>query len=199
MPSFLLLRAGVLAGLLAFVSASPAQATTVLPISLPELARDAELIFQGRVIASRVEEVDGLLYTWLRFEAEEILKGQPAGREFELRFLGGESQGRYLRVAELTLPLDGERGIYFVERLQPGLVNPLLGWWQGHYRLEQGANGEESLSNIRGEWPALADPAQRNQAQRSDRSALQLQTFEGPIDPEDFKATVQRLLEETPR
>ena len=49
-----------------------------------------------------------------------------------LRFTGGTASGVELDVG-VRLPELDERGIYFVERVSPGLINPLLGWEQGHF------------------------------------------------------------------
>ena len=63
----------------------------------------------------------------------------------ELRFSGGTVNGETVEVSGLRLPEVGEQGIYFIESVSRNLVNPLLGWSQGHYLiLEDG--GERLIS-----------------------------------------------------
>lgn len=112
-----------------------AWATSIQSMSIDRLAADAALIFEGQVIAteSRVDAGSDLIYTYVTFELIDIIKGDYSAATLELRFTGGDVNGDVVEISGLTLPETGEQGIYFVESLDRNLLNPLLGWSQGHY------------------------------------------------------------------
>lgn len=121
--------------LLAAALASPAAATTVLGMDIDRIAADAELVFEGEVIGSRSyrDPRGGVIRTAVTFAVADVVKGDYGAGSLELRFTGGEVDGRATRVEGLAIPAPGERGVYFVESLSRDLVNPLLGWSQGHF------------------------------------------------------------------
>jgi hypothetical protein len=77
----------------------------------------------------------------------DILKGNAGATDIELKFLGGSLNGEVLEVNGSRLPRLGEHGIYFVESLSRDLINPLLGWSQGHYLIKTVA-GIESMTTV---------------------------------------------------
>ena len=117
-----------------------AQGASIRSLSIHDLAENAEQIFEGQVIGSRViEEADSrLIRTLVIFEIADPIKGVKEGRTVELSFLGGEIGGRGLRVSNQHIPVLGERGIYFVENSKRRQINPLVGWEQGHFLVKQG-------------------------------------------------------------
>tara|TARA_B100002003_G_scaffold247826_1_gene280187 strand:- start:2573 stop:3256 length:684 start_codon:yes stop_codon:yes gene_type:complete len=112
-----------------------ATATTVLEMDIDNIARDAELIFEGTVLVSeaRKDTNSGIIHTYVTFQIIDIIKGNYGANDLELKFMGGEVNGEIVQVSGLTIPEAGERGIYFVESLSRDLINPLLGWSQGHF------------------------------------------------------------------
>jgi len=112
-----------------------ATATTVLEMDIDDIARDAELIFEGTVLVSeaRKDTNSGIISTYVTFQIIDIIKGSYGANDLELKFMGGEVNGEVVQVSGLTIPEAGERGIYFVESLSRDLINPLLGWSQGHF------------------------------------------------------------------
>lgn len=128
--------------ILTFTS-GPVRASTLQPFTFEEMAQQAGLIFQGSVTDTREVSQDGLIYTYVRFQVEDVIKGYYPGEQVELRFLGGSENGRRLVVTDSGIPREGERGIYFVESLTASLINPLLGWSQGHYLIRSTESGEE--------------------------------------------------------
>ena len=122
-------------------------ATTLLSMSIDEVAADAELIFEGEVLLheARIEANTGMIYTYVTFAVRDVVKGTYDSPGLELRFSGGTVNGETVEVSGLRLPEVGEQGIYFIESVSRNLVNPLLGWSQGHYLiLEDG--GERLIS-----------------------------------------------------
>lgn len=112
----------------------PADGATIARIGTQELANRSELIFEGVVILVQSEVAQNQrIYTYVDFLMEDVLVGNgSAGDIITLRFTGGSVDGETLDVGVRVPDLD-ERGIYFVEQVSPGLINPLLGWEQGHF------------------------------------------------------------------
>lgn len=187
---------------LATLLAVQAHATTIQSFSFEQLADEAECIFQGRVLDVRADEgPDGLIYTWVRFRVDEVVKGA-AGGELELRFLGGEIADRKVSVSEMHLPEEGETGLYFVESLNAGLVNPLLGWWQGHFRIQRQGDGTLTVTDARGRNPASllageapSTPAGKRESLKQGRSVRDAKA----VTLDDFKQAIRERLEEPAR
>lgn len=110
-------------------------ATTILGMDIDEIANQAELIFEGEVLVreTRQDNNTGIINTYVTFQISDIVKGEFNGDSIELKFMGGTFQEQTVRVSGLTIPSEGEHGIYFVESLNLDLINPLLGWSQGHF------------------------------------------------------------------
>ena len=125
----------LLAGLV--LAASVAQATTVRQMSFSEVVSEAELIAVGTVTAVRDtwDAELGTPFTEVTFSNLEVLKGVVGGEELTLRFLGGRApDGTTLVVAGMPRFVAGDRAAVFAAG--NGLeACPLVGWWQGLYRL----------------------------------------------------------------
>lgn len=141
--------AGVFSVLCWFTLTQSATASTILGIDVDQLVADAEFIFEGQVIhrETRQEQVSGLINTYVTFSVIDVIKGDYAGDSLELKFMGGVFNGQIVEVSGLVIPADGEEGIYFVESLDTDMLNPLLGWSQGHYLIvEEG--GERRMNTV---------------------------------------------------
>ena len=133
--------------LIAFFSLGSAQASTVLRMDFGEVVESAELVFEGRVTALQAQRIaDGSIHTFVTFQINEIIKGEFASDTIELRFLGGQVGTRGLQVGDMRMPEMGETGIYFVETLRDFQVNPLVGWAQGHFLIEEIGNGDSVVT-----------------------------------------------------
>ena len=120
---------------------SPLGATTILGMNIDEVAQGAELIFEGKVVEHNVREnAAGMIVTYVTFRIEELIKG-------ELKFTGGRLGGQIMEISGLRIPSPNEEGIYFVESVNRNLVNPLLGWSQGHYLIYE-ESGERRVSTV---------------------------------------------------
>ncbi|WP_457673350.1 hypothetical protein [Thiolapillus sp.] len=110
-------------------------ASSIKQADMAEITRDARLIFEGRVIGTRVEQAPGsrAIHTWVRFEVLDVIKGDYSAPVIELSFLGGTRGDLTVKVSDMQIPAMGEHGIYFVEDTGRRLVNPLVGWAQGHF------------------------------------------------------------------
>jgi len=118
--------------LFAFSSAS---ATTILGMDIDKVAADAEFVFEGSVINSetRQDSNSGIISTYVTFLINDIIKGDYSGESVELKFMGGAFNGQIVQVSGMRIPEMAEQGIYFVESMSRDLINPLIGWSQGHF------------------------------------------------------------------
>ena len=77
----------------------------------------------------------GGIYTFVKFQVRDVIVGNKnVDEQLELRFTGGIVDDIAVDVG-VRIPKDGESGVYFVERVRVGLINPLLGWDQGHFTI----------------------------------------------------------------
>jgi len=129
--------------------AASAYGTTLISLSVNSLSEQAEFVFEGEVISVEAQRSGnrGLVNTYVTFRVIDILKGNAGATDIELKFLGGSLNGEVLEVNGSRLPRLGEHGIYFVESLSRDLINPLLGWSQGHYLIKTVA-GIESMTTV---------------------------------------------------
>lgn len=126
---------------------------TILQISSDTLVNDAALIFEGEVTAAgSTLDDNGYIFTNVEFIVTDVLTNNPdVGETITLIFLGGTIDGRTMDVGS-TIPSVGEKGVYFVEDLNTIMINPLIGWSQGHFTIdEQGmvrAGNAEVVQNV---------------------------------------------------
>ncbi len=188
----------------------PVQATTLLSLPIDEVAARAELIFEGEVLAHSPQRdpFSGQIYTTVSFSVQELIKGDYADAILELRFSGGSVGNERLEIPGLTLPAVGETGIYFIESVSQNMINPLLGWSQGHYLIsEQGGqrliqtNSGQAILEVQA---ATAVPATIRRPQRlidgGSDAAEGIVTGESalsqsqPLTAEQFKSRIRSLL-----
>ena len=119
--------------------ATGTNATTILGMDIDKVANDAELIFEGEVILheTRQNSNTGIIHTYVTFTVHDVVKGDFSADTIELKFAGGTFMGQIVEVRGLKIPKEGENGIYFVESTSRDLLNPLIGWSQGHFIIEQ--------------------------------------------------------------
>lgn len=113
-------------------------ATTLMGMDIDDIAQRAELIFEGEVIdrQAQLDSNSGIINTFFTFRVIDLIKGDLGGNNLELKFAGGELNGEIVEVSGSTLPMMGEAGIYFVESASRDMLNPLLGWSQGHFLIK---------------------------------------------------------------
>ena len=119
--------------------ATGTNATTILGMDIDKVANDAELIFEGELILheTRQNSNTGIIHTYVTFTVHDVVKGDFSADTIELKFAGGTFMGQIVEVRGLKIPKEGENGIYFVESTSRDLLNPLIGWSQGHFIIEQ--------------------------------------------------------------
>jgi len=134
---------------------SSASATTILGMDIDKVAADAEFVFEGAVINSetRQDSNSGIISTYVTFQINDIIKGDYSGESVELKFMGGVFNGQIVQVSGMRIPEMAEQGIYFVESMSRDLINPLIGWSQGHFIIVDD-NGTRRISTA-GNQPVL--------------------------------------------
>ena len=142
--------AGLFWGLICMIAiacVAVAQATTVKRMTLSEVVRAAEVIVAGEVasIDDSVWDAErGMPYTEVVFLVNRALKGEVgAGQELRLRFQGGTApNGLTLTVSGMpTFRLHQRVVLFAAGGTGEQRACPLVGWWQGLYRLRPGGGG----------------------------------------------------------
>lgn len=186
-------------------------ATTIVGMDIDEVTLDAELIFEGEVILheSRQNSSSGIISTYVTFNIIEVIKGDYSAESIELKFMGGSFNGQIVEVSGLQIPAEGEQGIYFVESVSRDLVNPLLGWSQGHYIIVD-ESGERTVNTadrkpvtdvqpmadvpaaIRAPQPLLQGQNEAAAGVVTSNSALRI---ERALSVEEFKVRIREIIE----
>ena len=129
--------------------ALPAGATVLQRQSLSDLAKKAEFIFEGQPVSRAVEALpDGQgARTCFIFKVIQAIAGSRPGagshpdNVVRLCFFGGTIGDRGFAVSDLNMPTVGEHGIYLVESTGQPMLNPLIGWDQGHFLITKDTAG----------------------------------------------------------
>jgi hypothetical protein len=186
--------------LLAALLGTPAHATTVRSLGIRELAQRAELVFEGRVRDREVRAEGRALRTCVRFDVLEVLRGPAVESPLALCFGGGSLGARSRRVHGMHHPAPGERGIYFVDRLDADRVHPLLGWDQGRFLVREGPVPE--ITTAGGEPVLGLEPADEGRARGPSEGVARGARLAPPgvrgLDPDAFKRRLREILEGAP-
>ncbi|MCE2862374.1 MAG: hypothetical protein RIR76_532 [Verrucomicrobiota bacterium] len=140
----------LLAALLLLLTAIPAlRAMSVIPPTFAELVAEADAIVRARVVSIQPyldrTALGEVVRTRVTFEVETTLKGRHEGG-LTLEFLGGEVDGRGLRVPGMPTFAPGATEVLFVTQQGAGLC-PLVAAGHGRYRvLTDRASGREFIA-----------------------------------------------------
>jgi hypothetical protein len=122
------------------------EATTVIRMDAAELSEQADLIFTGTAVQTRVvlSKDATVPFTFVTFAVDEVLKGSINGNEIVLRFDGGDIAMRRLRIEGMPVFDEGQSYLLFV-RGNGSAGCPILGWWQGQFRYAKQAGSEKRI------------------------------------------------------
>ncbi|WP_025769735.1 hypothetical protein [Thioalkalivibrio sp. HK1] len=133
-----------------------ALAASVIQVQFPELVEDAEKIAVGTVGDITVVHdaaQDGLPVTRVRFDSLNWWKGGNDERTITVEFVGGEMpDGSVIHVAGMPVFKVGEEHLLFWKDGRR-YINPFVGWWQGHYKVEVNQAGQSVVK-----WPQRMIP-----------------------------------------
>ena len=168
-----------------FLAVDSAKATMIIEKSFNQVAQEAELIFEGKVLSTetRLHPINDKPFTYFTFEIIDVLKGEYAEHTIELGFMGGPKGDSVLKVSDMRMPEVGEQGFYFVKTLGEQYIHPLSGWHQGHYLVI-----ESEQTNM-----GVVVPVMQNEAQISPYSTVQSLSVE--LTVEDFKKNIRKAIE----
>ena len=119
----------------------PAQAMTVLPVTLDNMIDTAATAFQGTVLANRVErEANGQVVTFTRFKVDDVLKGS-VGDTYEIKQIGGEIDdgGPQFRVMGVPRFREGQEYVVFLYGVSAAGFSSPVGLHQGRFAVSREA------------------------------------------------------------
>jgi len=154
-------------------------ATTVLQVDVDFLLNKAMLIFEGEVVSSEAKwnHDKTNITTFITFRVKDVIKGEIQSSTMILGFAGGTVGETGLQVSAMVYPPVGETGIYFFENPGRQLVNPLVGWGQGHFRVKKDSNGLDRILTEAGAPVLSLDVAGMNGADRGNARKPSISPF----------------------
>jgi len=124
----------VLAACLASIS-TPANATTMVPLSTPQMVDASDAIVRGTITEVWAEEDEnGIVWTRAQIEVSHTYKGNDEKKAFIVDQLGGHFGGNVSSVPGAARFSPGEEGIFFLEHLGSGRTTT-VGLSQGKFTL----------------------------------------------------------------
>ena len=139
------LRRGLLAALLAVMTAGGAAATTLARMDLDELTRTAAVIVRARCLETSSRWEDGHMWTRTKFVVTEAWKSK-APQTIVVRLVGGQDGQRTVRVDGVPRFQEGEEVVLFLEPSLKGELT-VTGWAQGTFRIGRDpGTGQESVT-----------------------------------------------------
>lgn len=119
------------------LGSAAAQATTVLPMTFSQVVAGAEVVAIGVVSAVEAtwDAEREMPFTEVTVSDVDAVKGRVGNGQLTLRFLGGPApNGLTLRVSGMPQFAVTQQVVVFSTR-DDGRPCPLVGWWQGLYRI----------------------------------------------------------------
>jgi hypothetical protein len=149
-------------------------ATSVIPMSVEQMATAATHVVRAQAISSRAQwnAEHTQIFTFTRFQSLEALKGA-TGAEFVVRQMGGRVGNIEQKVSGVRRWQGGEEAVLFLRPSEVGGgVFAVVGLFQGNFAVTRAAGAEATVSN--GVVDAMQyDPATRTSQQfRSARISL---------------------------
>lgn len=139
--------------LLTLLLSQSLSASTVLQVDMDYVLGKSELVFEGEVISKRAQwtKDKSTIFSHVTFRVDDVIKGSVKGKQLTLKFAGGVVANEGVSISSMVYPDIGERGIYFVEKVDSDLVNPLVGWSQGHFLVTKNPSGDEIVLSEQGD------------------------------------------------
>lgn len=180
-------------------------ASSIKQLNVDDLLSKSELVFEGKVLFKVVRwgSSNTQIFTDVTFQVNDIVSGSYDETNLTLSFLGGAIDDINLKVEGSHFPDLGEEGIYFVESVSSQLVNPLVGWAQGHFLLKADSSGDmKVMTQNKQSVTALAlDSAQMKKTLLSNGVAVGVnaKNSQGNVNAEsmsvvDFKAQLKQKI-----
>jgi hypothetical protein len=136
-------RTIILAAAMAGGLARPARATTLIRMTLSQLAQASSTIVQGRVVAqtTRVNASHTRIFTYTTVQIDKALKGQPPST-LTIEQPGGTIGNVHVHVPGTAFLRPGAEYIFFLEPVAgQAETYHMVGMVQGAFRIYRGSNG----------------------------------------------------------
>lgn len=125
--------------------AATLRATTLMQMTVAQMAHAAQEIVRARCIANATQWDKGELWTFTTFDVEESWRGAANGR-ITVRLLGGRTAQFTSIVSGVPRFRRGEEVILFLQRTTQGDYS-IVSWQQGTFRIGRDADtGEERVT-----------------------------------------------------
>lgn len=124
--------------------ATPAAATTLLRMSLSQMAHAADTIVRGRCIATSSRWEAGAIWTFADLAVVEVLKGSPSARII-VRLPGGHAGNMATHIDAAPSLRTGDEKILFLEKT-PANDYAVTAWIEGAFRILRNSRGEEAVT-----------------------------------------------------
>lgn len=156
--------------LLGIALALPAQAVSVLPLSLDQITDGAAVAFEGTCLGNSTEreQASGLIVTYTTFAVKDVLKGAVSGTHV-IKQIGGElpAGGLSYRVTGVPRFVVGQDYVVLLAGVSPAGFSSPVGLAQGKFNVHEDAGGRK-VSNGRDfrdmstRLPSLTQPGPRS-------------------------------------
>jgi hypothetical protein len=138
---------------------------TVLPVSLDQMAKNAAVIFYGRVISNevKVDDVSQRVATFTTFEILDAIKGVNTST-YTVKQIGGRLPGSQIVTRIYGVPrftVNTEYVVFLPKASRLGFASP-IGLGQGSYNVSTDASGNKT---VRGRGNTTSAPATANTAE----------------------------------
>lgn len=131
--------------LLCACGAATLEATTLMQMTVAQMARASQEIVRARCIANATQWDKGELWTFTTFDVEESWRGEANGR-IAVRLLGGRTAPFTSVVSGIPHFRPGEEVVLFLQRTAQGDYS-VVSWQQGTFRIGRDADtGEERVT-----------------------------------------------------
>jgi hypothetical protein len=124
----------------------------VVPVTLADMSRDAELIVRGRVVSIEFRRAgpSNDVHTFVTLDPLVVDYGSHSQATLTLVFWGGELDGARYELSGMPRFQEGEEVLLFLYG-NGVYVNPIVGWSQGRFDVERDpATGSEYLVDALG-------------------------------------------------
>lgn len=185
---------GIVTAALAASGGATAGSARLGPATINTLAREADLVFRGRVVdieyalSEPCEGMGGerLPHTFVTYEVDEILHGEQTGLRVTLRFVGGLDLRDFHWLAPTHVPVFdlGDEDILFV-RGNGAAECPLVGNRQGRLRIIDGRLYTEGGSELLAAADGTLRPGRPFALEAFMSANVAGREFRRRIDPDD--------------
>ena len=164
-----------------FSSAFPLSATIGVVDDIRTMTQKSGVIVEVQVISQRVTlDEKGRIITLSKLRVKDGLKGADTGQELTLYQVGGEYQGRVMRLQGASVYRSGEKLMLFAVPYQDKMIVS-YGLGLGKFNISQKKNGDQVIEDIHGLQVLQMKAGLRTLSEPSPRKYRSLEAFKAEI------------------